>query len=209
MPDLHPERTADLGWLRLSGKAGVGRWRPSAIGSEPSRRGRRPPGRASAWWRDVRFDELMPVREFRTRGTHGFQDHGVSNPMIFAEGRACRVIIAEQPCPGEAGALPAGDRALLAGKCPGLAGHLARGLTLVILVGCAPLDHLSWRTRWMYAWVARWPGERTPTESATGVRSSGRRCLTRAHSRRAGISRRRCWRAPHRRRRSIFAPRRA
>src|SRR5206468_11561040 len=49
------------------------------------------------------------------------------NPMIFAEGRACRVIIAEQHCPGEAGGgLPVWRRALLAGQCPSLAGHLAR-----------------------------------------------------------------------------------
>jgi hypothetical protein len=47
--------------------------------------------------------------------------------MIFAEGRACRVIIAEQHCPGEAGGgLPVWRRALLAGQCPSLAGHLAR-----------------------------------------------------------------------------------
>jgi hypothetical protein len=38
------------------------------------------------------------------------------------------------PCPGEAGALPAVDRALLAGQCPGLASAPGGCLTLVILV---------------------------------------------------------------------------
>ena len=50
----------------------------------------------------------------------------VSNPMITAEDRACLVIIPDQPCPGAASDLPAGDRALLAGQCPGLLEYLAR-----------------------------------------------------------------------------------
>jgi hypothetical protein len=49
----------------------------------------------------------------------------VSNLMIAAEGRACLVIIADGPALGQLQDLPAGDRLLLAGQCPGLAGHLA------------------------------------------------------------------------------------
>jgi hypothetical protein len=47
----------------------------------------------------------MLVLVFECRAGTASKIMWVSNPMIFAEGRACGVIIADRPCPGEAGGL--------------------------------------------------------------------------------------------------------
>ena len=67
----------------------------------------------------------MAVLVFGCRAGTASKIMWVSKPMI-TERRACRVIIADQPCPGDSLGLPSGDRALLAGQCPSLAEHLAR-----------------------------------------------------------------------------------
>jgi DDE_Tnp_1-associated len=58
------------------------------------------------------------------RRRHGSKIMWVSNPVIAAEDRACLVIILDQRRPGRASRLPASDRALLSGQCPGLAEYL-------------------------------------------------------------------------------------
>ena len=59
------------------------------------------------------------------RRRHGSKIMWVSNPVIAAEDRACLVIILDQRRLEQLSRLPASDRALLSGQCPGLAEYLA------------------------------------------------------------------------------------